>query len=608
MKSMQRRVPYSGALRCFFVYGFLLGLVGSASARTDGKDLGLHDYAEVYVDQYFPPADSLLLSENGKRKSAALAHYALGRSLEARGRMLEALDAYREVLENQPDQHFLARKTAYLLARNGSNDEALALLEKSLAENPDEPFAYISLSEYLATYRGEDDASRRRAYEVIEEALEKFPDETAVYEHLVRLYHTNHRSDEAREVLEGAVSLANADPRFWLELGKIAAQLWPPSEEDDLADRLFQNAFDQAGSDAEVIETVGDYYHSTGRFDRAISAYAGVIEQSPDRLDVREKLARVYGAKGDEEKVLSTLEEIIEIDPRSARTHKQIAQIHMRNGRFKEAIPYLRDALSITKGGSEEYNALARMMIESGEDEAAVEFLADAAYQFPEEADFPFLASFPLSRLERWDDSVVQFEKTVELAGEDRPEILDESFYFRYAAAVERGGDIDRAAKLFQKSIELIAKNDPDQENKDFVATVYNYLGYMWIENDMNIDEAGELIKTAAELDPESGAIADSLGWLYFKKGKLEEARTELLRAEEMIETPDAVIYDHIGQVYFALGDRAKAVEYLEKAVGLEPENEEFVDRLAEYEEAKASADAPPAPPVENPAPAAKSE
>ncbi len=40
------------------------------------------------------------------------------------------------------------------------------------------------------------------------------------------------------------------------------------------------------------------------------------------------------------------------------------------------------------------------------------------------------------------------------------------------------------------------------------------------------------------------------------------------------------MIYDHIGQAFYQLGDTAKAIEYLEKAVAKEPENVEFSDRL----------------------------
>ena len=588
MKAKQSGGPASLVHRCFVAYGSrvafcaLLALSPVLHAEVGES---LEDFAQVYVGQFFEPGAHLTLSEESKRKSTALANYALGRTFEAQGRTEEAVEAYSEVLRHQPDQFFLARKTAYLLARSGRQEDGLKMLEQSLARNPDEPFAHISLSEFLAAYQGNDPDALRRAFEVIEEAVEQFPEEPAIYEHLVKLFLSTDRREEARRIIAEAAKQENRDPEFWLRLGRIAARVWPVGEggqvsDADLVNAIHTKALEHSGGDRSVIERVGDFYHATGQFDRAVSAYVGIIENQPERLDLREKLAQVYGAKGDEEKVVETLQEIVEIDPQNAEAHKQIAGILLRASRFKEAIPHLQSALSITKGSAAEYGALARMMIESEENEAAVKFLKDTAYLFPDSADFPFLLTFPLARLERWDEALKQFEITLKLAGDEQPQLLNESFYFRYAAAHERNGDLPKAEELFRKTIEMIAKNDPDDENKSFTATVYNYLGYMWIENDMKIDEGGELIKTAAELDPESGAIADSLGWFYFKKGDFEKARDELLRAETLIEEQDAVIFDHIGQAFYQLGDAEKAIEYLEKAVTLEPGKAEYSERL----------------------------
>jgi len=588
MKAKQSGGPASLVHRCFVAYGSLAvtaGLLATAPVLHAEAGKSLEDFAQVYVGQFFEPGAHLTLSEDSKRKSKALANYALGRTFEAQGRAQEAVEAYTEVLRNQPDQFFLARKTAYLLARSVRQVEGLIMVEESLARNPDEPFAHISLSEFLAAYQGNDPDGLQRSFEVIEKAVAQFPDEPAIYEHLVKLFLSADRRDDARRIIAEAAKRENKDPEFWLRLGRIAARVWPVGEggevsDADLVNAIHNKALEYAEGDVSVIERVGDFYHATGQFDRAITAYAGIIEKQPDRLDLREKLAQVYGAKGDEEKVVETLKEIVEIDPQNADAHKQIAGIFLRTSRFKEAIPHLQSALSITKGSAAEYGALARMMIESEENEVAVKFLTDTAYLFPDSADFPFLLTFPLARLERWDEAVKQFETTLKLAGDEQPQLLNESFYFRYAAAHERSGNLPKAEELFRKTIEMIAKNDPDDENKQFTATVYNYLGYMWIENDMKIDEGGELIKTAAELDPESGAIADSLGWFYFKKGDFEKARDELLRAETLIEEQDAVIFDHIGQAFYQLGDAEKAIEYLEKAVTLEPEKTEYSDRL----------------------------
>lgn len=50
----------------------------------------------------------------------------------------------------------------------------------------------------------------------------------------------------------------------------------------------------------------------------------------------------------------------------------------------------------------------------------------------------------------------------------------------------------------------------------------------------------------------------------------------------------DAVILDHIGQAFYQVGDKDKAVEYLERAVELEPGNEEYTTRLKEFRDGTA--------------------
>ena len=162
---------------------------------------------------------------------------------------------------------------------------------------------------------------------------------------------------------------------------------------------------------------------------------------------------------------------------------------------------------------------------------------------------------------------------------------MSERFYFQYGAAAERSGHLDQAAGLFRKSMELLAKSGAeDAETKAFTAQVYNYLGYMWLENDMHVDEAGELIKTAYNLSPESGAIRDSLGWFYFKKRQFEKARRELTTALTMMEEPDPVVFDHLAQTYFQLGMKTEALDNMRKALELDSTNREFVGRLKKFE------------------------
>jgi tetratricopeptide (TPR) repeat protein len=101
-------------------------------------------------------------------------------------------------------------------------------------------------------------------------------------------------------------------------------------------------------------------------------------------------------------------------------------------------------------------------------------------------------------------------------------------------------------------------------------AQAWNYLGYMWVDREVNLDEAGELIKKAVEADPDNAAYLDSLGWYYYKKGRYEEALKEISKATESLKEEDAVVYDHLADIYFKLSKPAEAFSYWQKSLALE--------------------------------------
>ncbi len=312
-------------------------------------------------------------------------------------------------------------------------------------------------------------------------------------------------------------------------------------------------------------------------------------EGRKERIEKRLRLADELEAQGDDESALKILKEIsemegkvFELDSDLADLHKRIAVILLQSERFQEAIPHLRRALAIQGGEKVDYATLARMMIEAREYGEAAAFLEDAAKRFPESADFPFLLTFALVGQEHWKEAVAQFEKTLELAKDESPHLIGEHFHFRYAAAQERAGNFDEAEALFRKTLELIEANDPDGDSPGFTATVLNYLAYMWIERGERLEEAGKMAREAAALDPESGAIADTVGWYYFQTGDYPRALVELKKAERLVEQSDPVIYDHLGQTLAKLNERAFAADYFRKALELDPENADLRTRLAE--------------------------
>jgi tetratricopeptide (TPR) repeat protein len=108
-------------------------------------------------------------------------------------------------------------------------------------------------------------------------------------------------------------------------------------------------------------------------------------------------------------------------------------------------------------------------------------------------------------------------------------------------------------------------------------ALACNNLGYQLADRSRDLDEAERLIRRALEItklerasaaDDETATFVDSLGWVLFRKGKLDESRIWLEKATRLADGIDEpVIWDHLGDVYFKLNEPTKAKHAWEKAV-----------------------------------------
>ena len=97
----------------------------------------------------------------------------------------------------------------------------------------------------------------------------------------------------------------------------------------------------------------------------------------------------------------------------------------------------------------------------------------------------------------------------------------------------------------------------------------------------LRLPEAKQLIEKAVQLVPDDGYILDSLGWVEFKMGRMQEARKILEQAMKM--RPDAEIAAHLGEVLWASGDRDGARKVWRDGQRLNPENETLLKTLKRF-------------------------
>jgi Flp pilus assembly protein TadD len=148
----------------------------------------------------------------------------------------------------------------------------------------------------------------------------------------------------------------------------------------------------------------------------------------------------------------------------------------------------------------------------------------------------------------------------------DQPALLYDA-----ALAAEKVDRLDDAESRLRKLIEL----EPDS------AQAYNALGYTLADRTDRFDEARRYIVKALALAPNDPFILDSMGWVEYRMGNLDEALGYLRRAYDM--QPDPEIAAHLGEVLWVNGARQDAQRIWSDSAHQYPDNETLQQAMRKF-------------------------
>jgi tetratricopeptide (TPR) repeat protein len=534
------------------------------------------------------PAKDLMLRPEGERKADALAHFVEGTSFEENGEMEKALDAYRKVLNVDPGQSELASRVAVLLTRQDDFPQAIDILKDAVKATPQAPEPYLQLAFIYAKYL----KKTEQAVEYANRAIALDPTNIEAYQRLYEIELAAGDEKKALQSLDRAAKIRSDNPAFWTRLGKLYALLvFKPDieakpEQVNRVNEIFKKAAEHAADDPAVLKEVADYYASSQQIKEAIPLYLRVLELQPDDANAREKLATGFVLTNQRTKAVEMLEEIIKERPEKYQPYDLLAQVLDDEARalqrenkaeqakavFAKAAVNYEQSLLINPEHGMTYIRLAELLLGPLKDaERAVKVLSEARRRFPNAPEMVYYLALALREAKHPQQAVVTFEEALHESELEGGEIANARFYLDYGAAAEQAGLYDKAADLFKKSIAL----DPTN-----AAEAYNFLGYMWAEHNMHLEEATDMIKRALQSDPNNGAYLDSLGWVEFRQGKFDQALTDLLRASQNMTHEDPVVFEHIGDTYARLNRMPQALEAWQKALTLDSQNKKLAEKI----------------------------
>jgi tetratricopeptide (TPR) repeat protein len=554
-----------------------------------------NDFADAWPTSV-PGAPDLELRPDGARKAEALVAYAQGNIAESSADTEKALAHYRRVLELDPGAADLAVQVAGELTRRGDPSGAIQVLKDCVKAAPNEPMPLVLISQVYSRHLKKTDVGLKYA----EQALAIAPTNYACHAALYELHVAANETKQAEAVLERAAKAADDNGKFLVQVADLFRRQYlkddGTAQPDDLQkmNAVYRRVGELAGNDSEILAQVADYFVLSRQVKEAIPFYLKAIADPSQWRDsglneTRDKLARAFIITQQRDEAIGVLEQLAKETPTRFVTFEMLGELYEQSGDFDKAVRNYQQSLMLDASQAQNYLRLNAVLLRKKQPERAVEIMRQARARFRDVPQVTINYAIALSQAKRHTDAMTVFAEAQAEAQSSHEELLNATFYFYYGAAAEQAGLIDKAADLLKRCIALDASN---------AAEAYNYLGYMWADRGENLDEAGEMIRKALEIEPDNGAYLDSLGWFHFKKGEHDKALKQLLRAAEVLKLEDSVVYDHIADTYQALGKTAEAVSYWQKALALAADDKVAAGKISDKLEAakqKVTSKEPPA-------------
>ena len=368
---------------------------------------------------------------------------------------------------------------------------------------------------------------------------------------------------------------------------------------NDEAERRYRAAYQADPRTMRIVDALGRFLARTGRMQEAIALYDGLdknMRRNPmlassskalkSGLPVTRSIASVKtgaaealyglamagGRDGDETASLIYLRLALSLDSEHELAVVALCDIYERLKSPQEA-----NKLYDTMPPSTPFYRTAQLqkalnLEQMGEGDKAVALLETLARDYPKDYEVPSTLGTLYRSRKDFAKAAEAYDKALAAASANGDEVSWSLYYFR-GIAHERTKQWPKAEKDFRQALAL----QPDQ------ALVLNYLGYSWVDQGMNLDEAFDMLRKAVEQRPRDGYIVDSLGWAFYRLGRYEEALRFLERALEL-RASDPTINDHLGDIYWRVGRKIEAGFQWNHARDLKPEPDDLVEILKKIE------------------------
>ena len=447
--------------------------------------------------------------------------------------------------KNDPKNLEAQRAAAIQLARSGRYDDSMAYMEKVLQGQGDTHFDFLALSAAET-----DSDTRNGLLKSFDRLLGKYPNNGQLTFGKALLLQQNGDSEQSLKLLEdnppkeGEVAPILLRTRLLQSMGRGKEAL-----------PILEKSIKKYPEDKRLRLTYARMLVEQNRMNDAKVQFSSLLQQYPEDDDLRFSLALVCLEAKAWDEAAGYLEELIARGAHVDSAHLNLGRIHEERDDPQSAL----DEYAQVGPGTDFLTAQLRqsdILISNGNAAEASKRLAEARDSQPEYAIQLYLIE---AETLTSNDHADRGWQVLSQALKQYPD--DINLLYTRAMLAEKRNDLAQ----MEKDLRSIIKREPEN------AMALNALGYTLSDRTTRYAEARALIEKAHSINPDDPAVLDSLGWVNYRMGNLDEAERLLRKALERF--PDHEVAAHLGEVLWAKGQQSEARKVWAKALEQQPDS-----------------------------------
>ena len=450
----------------------------------------------------------------------------LAQTLLRQGKINDAADQFIASVNMATDQDQALRQLTAELQGAETPQQGVEVMQRVLRAFPENAQAHLAMARAYLQIRDQESALAS-----VDDSLAIDSSNSSTVLLKSQLLVAAGRLDEGLMVLQS--ELATQPDNNQLRLG-YAQLLVQTGRDDDVGEQL-DKLFDNAGNNADTLLSISLLALDARRIQQAQTYLTQLLATGAYPNQANFYLARISDQQQDFETAIGFYD-AVQPGEFQLRAQIRVAELLALTGNLEQGRQRLAQMAATASNPEVQPQLLtaeSRMLQNADQAEEAVTVLTEGLSRFPDHSD-------------------LLYARALAADGAGNPAMML--------------GDLDKLIEL-----------EPDN------AHALNALGYHFADNNIELERAELLLVKANQLLPNDPAIMDSLGWLFYRQGKLPEAEMWLIEAYALF--PDAEIAAHLSEVLWLHGKEVEARQVLEEALIVHPEDDKLLQVLQKYVE-----------------------